>query len=219
MSSAVSVCSDEPADQANAWLAEHHDELCSRARVQFGSQGLERREESVCEALAIIAASAHSAARRDTLHRLSPSTCMHYAVKQIKAGRRAAGYSATDALSEATRIKHGVEVGSLDAASDDEGRRQLTWHEALADRDAEQPVEVIRRRHDLGLALSSGKVSTKARQVFVALAQSAGKIRQKDLAMDLGVSAGRLTQIKGELASTLATFGYTSPLGRRPASV
>ena len=60
--------------------------------------------------------------------------------------------------------------------------------------------------------MSSGKVSRKARQVFVALAESAGKVKQKELAFDFGVTAGRLMLRKGELALTLATFGYAARL-------
>ena len=219
MSSAVSVCSDSAADQANAWLAQHHDELRDRARVQFAGFDPDRREDCTCELLAIVAASVHSAAQRGTLDRLSPSTCCHYAVKQVKGGRKAAGYSATDALSDATKLKNGISVTSLDAGIDLSGDKPVNLHEALADRDAEQPVGVVRRQHDLGLALSSNEVSNKARQVFVAFAKSAGKIKQKELAFDLGVTAGRLTQLKGELASTLSTFGYAGPLGRRPTHV
>ena len=159
----------------------------------------------------MVATSAHSAAQRGKLHRLSPSTCIFYSAKQIKGGRKAAGYSATDALSEARRLKHGVCVTSLDSGIDVGGDKQVSLHEALADRDAEQPVEVVRREHDLGLALSSGKVSTKARQVFVALAESAGKLKQKELAMALGITPARVTQLKRELGGVLASFGYTSP--------
>ena len=213
--STVSASSDA-ADRANAWLAAHHDELRSRARVQFAGFDPDLREDCTCELLAIIAASVHSAAQRGTLDKLSPSTCCHYAVKQVKGGRKAAGYTSTDALAEATWLKHGIHITSLETDFDLGSDKPVSLHEALADRDAEPPVEVVRRQHDLGLALSSNSVSRKARQVFVALAESAGKIKQKELAFDLGVTAGRLTQIKGELASTLSAFGYASPLGQRP---
>ena len=123
-----------------------------------------------------------------------------------------------DALAEATKLKHGIQVIPLDQDIDLGSDKPVSLHEALADDDAEQPDEVVRRRHDLGLALSSDKVSSKARRVFVALAESAGKVKQKELAFDLGVTAGRLTQIKGELASTLSAFGYSGPLGRRSVS-
>ena len=217
--STASVSPDSAADQANAWLAEHYQELRDRARVQFAGFDADRCEECACEALAMVAASVHSAARRGTLHRLSPSTCIYYSTRQIKGGRKAAGYSSTDALSEATKLKRGIHVIPLDQELDLGSDKPVSLHEALADRDAEQPIEVVRRQHDLGLALSSDSVSCKGRQVFLALAKSAGKVKQKELAFDLGITAARLTQIKGELASTLATFGYAGPLGQRPIHV
>ena len=60
-------------------------------------------------------------------------------------------------------------------------------------------------------------VSPKARRTLKFLSENQGGSRQLDLAAELKVSLGRITQLKGELAAALAKYDYVGPLGPRPA--
>ena len=207
------VDSDQAARQANAWLRDNHRALRGRAEVQFAGCEPERREECVCEVLALVTANVHRAARRGGLHRLSPSTCIHYAGKQVRASRRAAGASTTDALSESPWLAPAGGVASLDQARDRADKPD--WHETLADRAAECPSDVARRRHDFALLLEGDQVSRHAKAVFLFLARSAGAGRQTELAAELFLTPGRITQLKDELAAALRVWDYQGPLTRR----
>ena len=217
-SRSLSKAQAEAQAEANAWLAAHHDELRQRARVQFRRWRAERREEHIAEMMAMIVSAVHSAARRGTLARLSPSTCVYYSARQVRAGRCAAGYSSTDALSAAGALKRGNRHASLDQVFESKRLSAGRWRAALADRDSEDPSEAARRRHDYALVLGNGQVSAKAHRLFVHLAETHGAGQQIALTGELMVTPGRLSQLKREVATALAAHGYTGPLGRRPSA-
>ncbi|MFW6060993.1 MAG: hypothetical protein ACODAQ_12500, partial [Phycisphaeraceae bacterium] len=103
-------------------------------------------------------------------------------------------------------------VLSLDVLQD--SPRPLRREFALIDRDAEDPAEVVRRRMDFSTVLAT--VSDGAQAVLTFLAASHGQGRQADLAGELGISPGRVSQLKHELGDALAAHGYAGPLGARP---
>lgn len=200
---------------ANAWLLRHNAELASRATAVFSHLEPERRSEAVAEVIAKAVAWVNSAARRGRLHRLTPYWLVVYASRQYRQGRRFAGDNCRCVMSEAARIKHGVRVESLDDDHDTEGSRPRRLRESLKDRDAENPFEVARRAIDYPAIFALESVSDKAIATFEFLIQTKSEGRFVDLAMELRVTGGRITQLKAELAEALARHGYLPPLRPR----
>ncbi len=214
---ALSIPDSQVSQEANAWLLTHRDELESRARANFSRLGSERRDEAIAEVMAVTLAAALSAVRRGRLHKLTPFWCVIFASRQWRQGRRFAGYSSTCVMSEAAMIKRGIKVTSLEAideGADDEA--YISLDESLADRNAEDPFDVVRRNEDYPAIMDMEGVSPKARRTLTFLAENQGGSRQLDLAAELKVSPGRITQLKGELAAALAKYDYVGPLGPRP---
>ena len=214
---ALSIPDSQVSQEANAWLLTHRHEIESRARANFSRLDRERRDEAVAEVMAVTLAAALGAARRGRLCKLTPFWCVIFASRQWRQGRRFAGYSSTCAMSEASRIKHGFKVVSLEAIDEEaDHEAYISLDESLADRNAEDPFDIVRRREDYPAIMDLEGVSPKARRTFMFLAENQGGSRQLDLAAELKVSPGRITQLKGELAAALAKYDYVGPLGPRP---
>ena len=214
---ALAIPHDHVSHDANAWLLDHHAELQSRARANMAHFDRERREEAVAEVIATTLAWAHSAARRGRLDRLTPFWCVIFASRHWRQGRRFAGYSSTCVMSEAARLKHGIKITSLesvDEEADDEAF--MLFRESLADAAAEDPFDVVRRSQDYPAIMDLEGVSPKARRTFTFLADTAARGKQCDLAAELMVSQGRITQLKDELGAALSKYDYVGPLGPRP---
>jgi len=215
---ALSIPDSHVSQEANAWLLTHRHEIESRARANFSRLDRERRDEAVAEVMAVTLAAALGAARRGRLCKLTPFWCVIFASRQWRQGRRFAGYSSTCAMSEASRIKHGFKVVSLEAIDEEaDGEAFIRLDESLADHDADDPFDVVRRGMDYPYIMEREGVSPKARRTLTFLAENQGGSRQLDLAAELKVSPGRITQLKGELAAALAKYDYVGPLGPRPA--
>ena len=211
MTAALASVNTDCSHQANDWIQQHHPELRSRAHACFAHRDPEHRDEAVAEILAVSLAAAHSAARRGKLDRITPYWLVIFASRQFKAGRRMAGTSSQCVMSEATRLRRGVRVVSLDQDVDPTEARGLKLREALADNDAEDPYDVVRRDHDYPSILKQESVSAKAWATFRFLAETRGAGKQCDLAAQMRVSPGRVTQLKGELSHALARHDYLSP--------
>lgn len=203
---------------ANAWLLRHHHEIASRANAVFAHLDPDRREEATAEVTANAVAWAHSAARRGRLHRVTPYWFVVYASRQYRQGRRFTGSNCRCAMSEAAKIKHGIRVASLDDESDTGDFHPRRLRESLADRDAENPFDVARRAIDFAAIFALESVSAKAIATFEFLASTKSEGKQCDLAVELRVTGGRITQLKAELAEALARHDYVGPLGRRSST-
>jgi len=213
MSTSVNTASQK----ANDWIEGNLDKLFKYASYRFRFMRPDQKEECIAEMLALTLAAAVSAARRGKLHRLSPHWAVMYAAKRISCDRYLAGSSSRCVMSRATQRKHDFRVVSLDRdwAEENHGR-PLRYSEALADRDAEDPFDVVRRSQDYPAIFEAEQVSDKAKATFQFLAETKSEGRQLDLADQLSVSPPRITQLKGELAKALATHDYQGPLGPRP---
>ena len=191
--------------------------IAARAHRRFAYLPAADREDAVAEAIAAGYCMACSLVRRGRGDQVHTVGFTANAVRAAAGGRRVGSSQAVcDMLSPLGRRRHGRCVVSLDAdgEGDEDGSR---WrHEALADGDAEEPGEVVRRHHDYPLMLHG--VSDKALATFRFLAETHGAGRQADLAGELMVSPARITQLKRELADAMAAHGYAGPLVRRSAS-
>ena len=203
---------------ANAWLLRHHAELVSRATAVFAWLDSNSRDEAVAEVIAKAVASVNSASRRGRLHRLTPFWLVVYASRQHRQGRRFAGDNCRCVMSEAAKFKHGIRVASLDDDHGIESSRPRWLRESLADRDAENPFEVARRAIDFPAIFALEGVHPKAIATFEFLASTKSEGKLVDLAAELRVTGGRITQLKAELAEALARHDYVGPLGRRSST-
>ena len=179
------------------------EELISRAKAYFSYLPMERREEAIAETVARAVAWTISAARRGTLYRVTAYWLVIYSAQQLRAGRWFAGTSSKCVMSEAARIKRGIRIGSLDEVICVDDGRPLTLHECLAGDDGENPFDIVRREQDYADIFEKESVSTKAAATFQFLADTNGEGRQCDLAKELGVSEGRITQLKDEVGVAL----------------
>ena len=191
--------------------------IAARAHRRFVYLPAADREDAVAEAIAAGYCMACSLVRRGRGEHITTVGFAANAVRAAAGGRRVgSSQAARDALSPLGRRRHGRSVMSLDVDGEGDEDDRGWRHEALADRDAEEPGEIVRREHDYPLMLNS--VSEKALAAFRFLAETHGAGRQTDLAGELMVSPARITQLKRELADVMAAHGYAGPLTRRPTN-
>jgi hypothetical protein len=168
-----------------------------------GLQAADRDEVAAAAVALAWAAARRLAARSREVTALLP-TVIRFAVLAALAGRRVDGGATTrDALEPAARRRRGFAVRSLDAA----GPADAWWRAAVADRRARVPDQAA-FNVDFGrwlAALPPGK-----RRVARLLARGD---RTSEVAARLGVSAARISQVRGELAAAWDAFH-----GERPPS-
>jgi hypothetical protein len=213
-------CPDAFAPQADQWVLDHHDELVRRTRYHLRHLDAERRAEAAAEVVALALRWSRSAARRGRLGRLTPFNVALFACRQLRRGRRFAGMSLKDVMSEAAQKRHVFRVVSIDqtvGATDDAGSSwPLMLGDALAGREGEDPFDAVRREHDYRAVLEMEAVGAKATRTLGYLAETNAQGKLCGLAAELGVTGGRVTQLKRELADAQGRHGYAGPLGPRP---
>ena len=196
------------------------DEIQSRSKACFSRLTPDRRQEAQAEVLATVFKATASAAKRGTLNRLTPFHLVSYAVQQQRVGRRMAGSSSTDVLSDLTRIKRGTRVISLSQpalGSDNHEGHRSSLAEMLSDRRVDRsPFEQVRMAIDYAEIFDREKVSKKAREVFRLLAVVRGRGQNQTIARMLKVSPGRISQLKRKLAKALGKHQY-GPASGTPA--
>ena len=203
------------------WFHQHFTELMSRCEGYFHFLPDVEQEEAVAETLAGIVQYVIRAAGREKLQRLTPYTLVLFFGRLCRAGRRMAGFRSTDAMSEVAQRRGHHKVHSLVEPvpiPTNTGRRVAPLREVLADSREDSPFENARRNLDYPAIVTEKNVGTKGRRVFQFLCETHGAGSHKELARELGVTAGRVSQIKNELAVCLARHGYGPPITRSSAS-
>ena len=202
----------------HAWFDSNLAELTHRCNFEFRRLPFVDREEAVAETIAAIFQHAARAAVRGKLRRLTPYTLVLFFGRLCRAGRRMAGFTSTDVFSEtpARRRHHAIiPLHEMARIQTDCGEKVVKLSDVLADPREDSPMENARRNIDYPEILRREHVGVQGRRVFEFLATTHGDGRQKDLASELGISAGRVTQIKGQLAACLARHEYGPPVTRR----
>jgi hypothetical protein len=193
---------------AHAWFMENLPEIQSRSRACLSRLPRHQREEAMAEVVGSVFKASVHAERNGVLARITPFHAVVYAVKHYRQGRRMAGYSSTDVMSEATQIKGRCKVVSLSSVSET-GDSPLTLSETLADRRQDNnPFEQVRKNLDYPAILRKEKVSRKARKIFSLVAADRSLGQGERIATALRMSPGRVCQLKTQLAEALAKYDY-----------
>ncbi len=122
-----------------------------------------------------------------------PNSVAYYAVQLAKTGRRSYGATRTDALCPAAQIDGNSTVASLDEAIPDQGEEGETLHDMLAG-PVEDPAQAAGRKLDWNEIMAD--LSDRDMAILEATVNGDQLNR---LAVRMGVSAPRLTQIKREI--------------------
>ncbi|HEY1600916.1 MAG TPA: hypothetical protein VGG64_15025 [Pirellulales bacterium] len=168
------------------------------ARFAFRNFGPEASEDAVHEVVAnVLAAFARlvEVGKADVAH---PGVLARYAVYQYRAGRRVGGrLSMRDVTSLHVETRRRITVERLDRfdEADDE------WHEILVEDKHAGPAETAAARIDVAAWFRS--LGQKQRQIAQSLAEgeTTGTVAQM-----FGFSAGRVSQLRRELAESWSKF-------------
>ena len=203
----------------HAWFDRHLVELTRRCHIHFRFLPSIEREEAVAETVAAAVQYVIRAASRGKLQRLTLGALVWFFGRSCREGRQMAGFKATDAMSEAARRRHHHQVLSFNQpclVHTDRGARIARLSEVLADQRENSPYDNVRRDLDYADILDKERVNLKGRRVFRFLAECHGQGDHRALARELGVTPGRVSQLKSQLAKCLGRHGYEPP-ATRPA--
>lgn len=130
---------------------------------------------------------------------ITPRTIAGYAIAAHDAGRRSYGTSVVDAFAPATRAAGRAHVVGFDDLSDHDHEVWSDYFQAKAG----DPAETVRRRIDW--AHIGACCRPTQRRVLTLLAAGHGT---NDIAAIIGCTAGRISQMKRQIAAVAATLGY-----------
>ncbi|MEI8194726.1 MAG: hypothetical protein WCI73_02335 [Phycisphaerae bacterium] len=215
-----------PSLPAHLWFQQHLPELTSRCHAVFCRLPEVEREEAIADVLAAIYQVIVRTYRRGRLDCLTPFWLVNFGARQYRSGRRFAGYSSSDVLSERARILGRVHVVSLDQARRPGTHRphqpeleDLTIETVLTGMSREdQPFDNVRRQHDYPWIIHAEELGSKARQIFRACAEDWTTGVGERLTRELYVTPGRISQIKAQVGAALERHGYVSPPTRKAAA-
>lgn len=179
--------------------------ICLHARISFRHLDPEAREEAVQE---VVCNACSAVARLAALNKLDlayPSVLAHFAVNQVKDGRKVGcKMNINDVLSPYCQQRKNVKVTSIDHFDDEENQ----WQEAVVEDTRLAPVpDVVAFRVDFSEWLKL--LPRRNRRIAENLALGH---RTQDVARRFSVSEGRVSQLRRELAESWRTFvGDESP--------
>ena len=175
-----------------------------QASIAFRAVAAEEREELIEETVAncLIAYARLVALGKQNL--AYPSALAGFAIRQVRSGRRAGGrLRIGDVLSPYGQRSKRFRVERLDSFDPQAGE----WQEAVVEDRRAGPAEVAACRIDFASWLTM--LSTRTRRIALALA--AGETTG-DAARKFGVTAGRISQLRGWLKASWERFqGQVNP--------
>ena len=178
--------------------------IATHARISFQHLGPEAREEAIAECVANALVAYVRLVELGKVDLAYPSPLARYAVAQTKGHRRVGGHlNIKDVLSPYCQAKKHVTVERLDCFDDEED----AWQEAVIEdtRTATVP-DIVAFRCDFPAWLHT--LSRRDRKIAEAL--SVGH-RTGDVAKWFRLSAGRVSQLRGELGRSWRAFVGEGP--------
>ena len=170
----------------------------THAHVRFRRLNATHKEEATAEAVAAACVSYATLARQKKLARAYPGNIATNAVRFVTNGRHVGGHqNCRDVTSPLTHKKHGVTVGSISPWC----HREATWRELVVESRQVSPADQACFNIDFAEWLDTWSIGQ--RKVILLLA--AGN-RTSHVAGKLGVSAGRVSQLRREFQKSWEHF-------------
>ena len=171
----------------------------THARIAFRQLDREAQEEAVQEAVCNACRAAARLAESGKLDLAYPSVLAHFAVSQVKDGRKVGcSLNINDVLSPYCQQRKNVTVESIDHFDDEENG----WREAVIVDTRSSPVpEIVAFRCDFAAWLAS----LPRRDCRIAESLAMGD-RTSEAARKFEVSEGRVSQLRRELAESWRAF-------------
>ena len=178
--------------------------ITTNARIAFRHLDPEAREEAVAECIANAFVAYVRLVELGKASLAYPTPLAHYAIAQIHAGRKVgAKMNVRDVMSEYCQRRKNIEVERLDHYD----REEDAWREVIVEDRHAGPADTARVRIDFGDWLRS--LPTKVRRIAKTLATGE---RTDETARKFGLSAGRISQLRTELAASWRNFVGDEPL-------
>ena len=172
--------------------------ITTSARFAFRHLDPEARAEAVAECVANAFVAYVRLVELGKASLAYPTVLARYAIMQFHAGRKVGTKSnVRDVLSEYCRQRKNVNVERLDQFD----RAEEAWKEVLVEDRHAGPAETARVRIDFADWLRS--LPAKVRRIAKTLAIGE---RTDETARKFGVSSGRISQLRGELAASWRRF-------------
>jgi RNA polymerase sigma factor (sigma-70 family) len=168
------------------------------AKISFRDLGPDAREDLVQECVCNCVVAFARLVERGKQSIAYPTVLAMYAVRQIKDGRRVGkSVASRDVYDEHGRIKHGHQLKHIGSPRD----QRSGWREQLVDNSRTPVPEQAAFRIDFPDWL--GTLSARDRRIVDDLAAGG---RTGEVAQKFGVSAGRVSQLRGQLKESWEDF-------------
>jgi hypothetical protein len=168
------------------------------ARQSFAGLDPEAKEEATAEVIAMSYMMFVSLVEQGRESLAYPSVLAMYGVRRVKIGRMAATpQNCKDVASTYCQLTKGVSVERLDRFDKEDN----AWQEVVVQDKHATPADVAAARIDIGEWLKSLPRRTRKIATTLAKGESTGKA-----AKQFGLSAGRISQMRRELAESWGEF-------------
>ncbi len=169
-----------------------------QAKLAFRSAKTEAKEELIAEVVANAFTAYVRLVERGKEDVACPTPLAWYAIRQVRTGRRVGSkLNVRDVSSHYAQVAKGIVVERLDQFSQQEGE----WREVLVEDRHAGPAETAAARIDVGAWFRS--LGRKKRKVARTFAQGE---TTSSVARMFGLSAGRVSQLRRELAESWQQF-------------
>jgi hypothetical protein len=168
------------------------------ARMAFRDRDPEARAEKVQEVIANAFVAFRRLVEQGKADLAYPTPLAMYAIRQVKSGRHVGSkLNVRDVSSRHCQIRKGIRLGRLDHYDKDAEQ----WKEILVEDHRAGPAEIAAVRIDFASWLAS--LPGRLRKIVATLAAGEGTVAA---AKRFGVSAARISQLRGELKASWDCF-------------
>jgi len=193
--------STKPASNPPAWHAHFLKMLPAirlHAKISFRNHNAEAREEFIEEVVANALQAYVRLVQQGKTDVARPGPLARYGVAQVRDHRRVGGHlNIRDVMSEYCRQRKNLTLERLDKFDQSEDQ----WQEILLEDRRAGPFDIVRTKLDVAAWLRS--LPSKLRRIAKTLANGD---RTSDVAKKFNLSAGRISQIRAELAHSWRRF-------------
>ena len=173
-------------------------QIVAHAKFAFRHLRGEARQDAIQETIANALVAFVALVRRGKMSIAYPTVLARYAVAQINDGRRVGNrLNVREVLSPYAQRLKGFKVERLDRRDEEDNE----WCEVLVEDKTAGPFDIVRTKLDVDAWLHSLPCRDRKVAQFLSLGN-----RTRDAARKFGVSEGRVSQLRRELAKSWADF-------------